>query len=432
MGSRLPIDRAFAVKGRGTVVTGSLRGRPVEAGTALRTVPGDRSVRVREVQVHGSTVERAGPGRVALNLAGTEGLDPHRGLVLTDDPAVRASDRILVRLAAPLPDRARARVHVGTAAVDGVVGRSGRDAIDLADGAAAAILRLSAPIAVAPGDRLVLRRGAGADRIVGGLVIDALPARGVSRRRQTAERVGRLAAAVAAGDGAAARAARLDLHGVLDGEDGRSGVVAAPDVVETVESAILRAVGDEASLDDVRAVAARTLRREATIDRTAALALGSELIAGLVRDGRLVREGTTLRSPGARPAPSAPDPHLEAAMDRLEAALAVTAPPPLAAAARAVGCPVDGIRELVRSGRIVELEPDLAYAATTYGALTDRALAMAATEPLTPAAFRDATGTSRKYVMAVLADLDRRGVLRRTPAGHVPGPRARLATGVGG
>ena len=77
-------------------------------------------------------------------------------------------------------------------------------------------------------------------------------------------------------------------------------------------------------------------------------------------------------------------------------------------------------------------EPDLAYAATAYGALTDRALAMAATEPLTPAAFRDATGTSRKYVMAVLADLDRRGVLRRTPAGHVPGPRARLATGVGG
>ena len=50
---------------------------------------------------------------------------------------------------------------------------------------------------------------------------------------------------------------------------------------------------------------------------------------------------------------------------------------------------------------------------------------MAATEPLTPAAFRDATGTSRKYVMAILADLDRRGVLRRTPAGHVPGPRAR-------
>ena len=62
IGSACAIDRVFAVKGRGTVVTGTLRGRPVEAGTALRIVPGDRSVRVREVQVHGAAVERAGPG----------------------------------------------------------------------------------------------------------------------------------------------------------------------------------------------------------------------------------------------------------------------------------------------------------------------------------------------------------------------------------
>jgi hypothetical protein len=43
---------------------------------------------------------------------------------------------------------------------------------------------------------------------------------------------------------------------------------------------------------------------------------------------------------------------------------------------------------------------------------------------LTPAALRDDTGTSRKYVMAILEDLDRRAILRRTPDGHVPGPRA--------
>ena len=49
---------------------------------------------------------------------------------------------------------------------------------------------------------------------------------------------------------------------------------------------------------------------------------------------------------------------------------------------------------------------------------------LAADAPLTPAALRDATGTSRKYVMALLEELDRRGLLRRTPEGHVPGPRA--------
>ena len=118
------------------------------------------------------------------------------------------------------------------------------------------------------------------------------------------------------------------------------------------------------------------------------------------------------------------DPGRAAAMARLEQILAVSAPPGLADAARAAGCPPDGIRELERSGRIVVLEPYLAYADTTYREITGRALALATAGPLTPATLRDATGTSRKYVMAILADLDRRGILRRTPAGHVPGPRA--------
>jgi hypothetical protein len=147
----------------------------------------------------------------------------------------------------------------------------------------------------------------------------------------------------------------------------------------------------------------------------------------LVRDGRLVRDGDRLRPPGTTIA--APDPALVAAMDRLEALLSVPAPPPLAEAARVAGCPPAGIRDLERAARIVVLEPDLAYAMSTYRDLTTTALRLAAEEPLTPAALRDATGTSRKYVMAILEDLDRRAVLRRTPAGHVPGPRASSAVG---
>ena len=53
-------------------MTGTLRGARLARGATLRLVPGDRSVRVREVQVHGTTVEAAGPGRTALNLAGIE------------------------------------------------------------------------------------------------------------------------------------------------------------------------------------------------------------------------------------------------------------------------------------------------------------------------------------------------------------------------
>jgi selenocysteine-specific elongation factor len=159
-----------------------------------------------------------------------------------------------------------------------------------------------------------------------------------------------------------------------------------------------------------------------TIRREDASTAAVSVLDCLVGDGRLVRDGEVVRRHDV--APAGPDPALAAAMDRLEAALDVPAPPPLEAAARTAGCPPDGIRDLERTARIVVLAPDLAYSAATYRELTSRALAMAAREPLTPAAYRDATGTSRKYVMAILEDLDRRAILRRTPDGHVPGPRA--------
>jgi hypothetical protein len=111
-------------------------------------------------------------------------------------------------------------------------------------------------------------------------------------------------------------------------------------------------------------------------------------------------------------------------MDRLVSALAVPAPPSLAEAARAAGCPPDGLRELVASGRLTRVEPDLAWATPTYDGLVRIALELATPGPVTPAALRDATGTSRRFVLAILEDLDRRQVLRRTPEGHVRGPRA--------
>jgi Elongation factor SelB, winged helix len=138
-----------------------------------------------------------------------------------------------------------------------------------------------------------------------------------------------------------------------------------------------------------------------------------------------VRDGDVLRDPAREGAvPRA----LLAAMDRLEATLSVPAPPTLGAAAAAAGCPPEGIRALQAEGRIVRLGPDLAWATPTYHRLAAAALERARIAPLSPAAFRDATGTSRKYVLAILEDLDRREILRRTPEGHVPGPRAPIAT----
>jgi selenocysteine-specific elongation factor len=410
----LAIDRVFTVKGRGVVVTGTLRGGPLTRGDILRLVPGERSVRVREIQVHGVAVERVeGGGRTALNLAGVAEADLHRGMVMTADPTVTATDRILAAFRRVVADRTRGRVHAGTAAVDATIGRSGRDALTLPDGRVAGIVRLAAPIALRSGDRLVLRRGAPTEPS-GGIVLDTMPPRGISRRRQTAGRVAALAEPAGAID------ARVDLHGAV-------GDRLAADVATLAAEAALAVVDPEAGLVTVRNAVARALRRAVTIRRDEAAGAAASVVDRLVQEGRLAREGDTVRRPGERMA--AADPALTAAMDRLESTLAVPAPPSLADAARAAGCPPAGVRELERAGRIVILDADVAYAMSTYRDLAARALAMAAGAPLTPAAFRDASGTSRKYVMALLEDLDRRAILRRTPAGHVPGTKAPAAVG---
>lgn len=427
--SRLAIDRIFSIKGRGTVITGTLRGAPLRRNATLRLVPGDLGLRARELQVHGRAVEEAGPGRTAINVVGVDADVLHRGMALTDDPDVVATDRFLVRLARPLPDRTRIGVHLGTASVDGALGRSGRDAIDLPGGAAAGILRLAAPIAASPGDRFVLRHPSGTDRAIGGTVLDPAASTGISRRRQTRERVDALARAIETGDPAVVAGARLDLHGKASGPDGRMRM--ADDVAEIATREVLTALGHErpgqerdAAVADMRGRAARALRRIVTLRRDEAGAAATALVDRLVADGQLWRDGERVGLAGTEPRPVGPDPALIEAMDRLERALVAPAPPSLSEAARAAACPAAGIRELERTGRIVIIGDDLAYAASAYLELEAKALDLAGRTPLTPAALRDATGTSRKYVMAILTDLDRRGILRRTDAGHVRGPRA--------
>src|SRR5262249_50214633 len=154
-------------------------------------------------------------GRTALNVTGEAVAGLGRGVVLTTDPAVVASDRLLVvvRSPAPIRDGQRITVHSGTARVTGRIGRSARETVDLPDGGAVAVLRLDAPIAIAPGDRIVFRRPSPAGTLGGGRVLDADPPRGVARRRMTPARLNTLVVTAPGSD--AWSAARLELHGAV-------------------------------------------------------------------------------------------------------------------------------------------------------------------------------------------------------------------------
>jgi selenocysteine-specific elongation factor len=432
-GVRLPIDRVFSVKGRGTVVTGTLKGVEVAPGADLVVEPGGVRVRVREVQVHGRSVERAMGGRTALLLAGADAAELRRGQVVGGG---RPSSRILVALrpsldlatsvlTPPPANGSRMQVHIGTDRASALVVRSPRESVSRPDGLVVAILRLDQPIAADARDRFALR-DPGTGRATGGVVLWTDPPRGVSRRRATPDRLSALVDAVLTG--ASGRPDPwLELTGIRVAQDEVAFAADAQAALEALAQETVRAhhASDPgspgAAQSAVGPVLQRAARRLATLDRRDAAAAADRLLGSMVARGLLAREGDRLRDPSRAAGPSS---ELRAAMDRLEAALAAPTPPSLAEAARAAGCSADGIRALEAEGRIVRLEDDLAWAASTYRELARTAVTMAARGPLTPAAYRDAIGSSRKYVMAILEDLDRRELLRRTDAGHVLGRRS--------
>jgi len=124
--TRLPIDRAFTIKGFGAVVTGTLISGEIKEGDELELHPVNKKLRVRGAQVHGRAVARAQAGqRTAVNLAGVEVMELERGMVLAAADQLRPTQiidaRVDVLRDAPraLKSRARVRVHIGAAEVLG-------------------------------------------------------------------------------------------------------------------------------------------------------------------------------------------------------------------------------------------------------------------------------------------------------------------------
>ena len=196
---RLHVDRAFTVRGAGTVATGTLWSGEAVRGAQVTILPSGRRARVRGVEVHDEPVERAAAGqRVALNLAGVDRDEVARGDVIVGGDALAAggsrpalagagvaraagiaaaplsaSYRVDVALAWATPDSrpdggARVGVHHGTR-------ETAARLIEL--GGRFFQLRLEEPIVPAYGDRLVIRSLAPPDTLGGGVVLDPAPRR---------------------------------------------------------------------------------------------------------------------------------------------------------------------------------------------------------------------------------------------------------------
>ena len=162
---RLWIDRVFAARGSGTVVTGTLGGGSLSVDDEVEVGGPGRRARIRGIETAHRRVEHAAPGtRVALNLAGIGRDDIARGDAVVVPGAWRYPDVVDVALrhlpGDAVPRRAAVHCHVGSGE------REGRLRV-LDEGKRFGRLRLSGSVPIAPGDRLVLR-DPGRERTIAG------------------------------------------------------------------------------------------------------------------------------------------------------------------------------------------------------------------------------------------------------------------------
>jgi selenocysteine-specific elongation factor len=184
--TRLAIDRAFALKGFGTVVTGTLISGTIRTEDELELYPTGAKVRVRGLHSGGEAIAAASAGqRTAVNLTGIALEQIERGMELAPAGAFDATTRIDARItllpsAKPLKSRTRVHLHIGAAERVAEVILLGAPPIVQPGETRFAQLRLvdaHKPVLALPRDRFILRRLSPVTTIGGGIVLDAKPAR---------------------------------------------------------------------------------------------------------------------------------------------------------------------------------------------------------------------------------------------------------------
>jgi len=449
---RLPIDRVFAVAGAGTVVTGSTWSGSVAVGEAVQLLPLGREARVRSIEVHGETAERAVPGRrTALALVGVDKSELARGHVAVTGPGWRATTLIDVAVELlpaarkPIASRTRVRVHVGTAEV---LARAVQTAAIAPGQRGVARLVLETPVVARSGDRFVLRSFSPVTTIGGGVVLDpfAPPHTRLRRRRVAAEQ---------------SPAARL---GVLAVEAGLTGLAADSLAVRLgVSPARVTAVIAEAR-DTVLTSAETVVDRQAVLAEATRLAevvrryheehpldpgmslqalraavgtpappsaVTDAVLELAVKSGQLEVAGSVARQPRWRPALDARATDASEKLARRLADARWQVPTVAELEREFPGFPVRALlSHFARTGTVEPIDAER-YAAK--GALAEfRAALEAALAELgsaTPAELRDRFGLTRKYLIPLLEWADRRGVTRRAGDARV---LARLTAGKDG
>ena len=392
---RLWVDRAFAARGAGTVVTGTLSGGQIRVEDELELRPRGASVRVRALQTHHSQRTKVGPGnRVAVNLSGVRHQEVARGDVLIRTGQWHLTNRfdasltVLSTLDHEVSRRGAHAVYMGACELPARMRILGPETLSPGD---TGLVRLHLPrrLPLLPGDRFVLRESGRAETIGGGTVLDIDPVLPASKAKPdlSIDRV------------VAERGwVEADELALLTGQRREPDVgrwVVSPTVLEDAQTRLREAVDSAGPLGlDIAGLNER--------DRT---------VLGLMAD--VTTEGGRVRPVGLSD-PFANHPYIAA----LEAA-PFSPPDPETA-----GVDRSEVRELVKRGLIVE-QDSVFFAVSALETARSVLAEMLAKQPdgVTVAEVRERLKTTRKYALPLLAWFDGQGATRRRGDVRIAGPR---------
>lgn len=419
--ARLPVDRAFVLKGIGVVVTGTLWTGEIRTGDTLYTATSHRP-RVRGIQNHGRPADVAYAGaRTALDLAGVEPGQIEAGDVLLSRPVEESRSldaRIrLLNSARPLKHGVRVRLHHGTRSTNARVLLIGSE--ELRPGEAdLARLRLEDPLVVFGGDNFVLRSMSPQVTIGGGTVLDPHPP-GRSPdpdwlnalESKDVHRAARIFLVRDPGRGVTAGelslVLSLDVSGIEDVLEN------APEITKIGEYYALSEEIEAARARLLDSLKHRAARQPESPELSVAEArtvtgLSPELADAFINglsDSEVLVSDAGLSLPRAGEVPLELEEAAEKLLQRLREA--GVEPPPVE--------PGPAAKLLVKRGEAVELGPGLYGARDVAGYVLEEIKCVCREQgDITLAGFRDRMGTSRKYAQAWLEYSDSAGVTSRT------------------
>jgi selenocysteine-specific elongation factor len=431
------VDRIFTIKGAGTVVTGTLTGGPLAVGNEVELFPSGARSRIRGLQTHKRPLEIARPvSRVAANLVGLEKERLARGEVLGlpgDWRPTRVFDawiRPVRGIDHSITTRGAFKLYAGSAEREARVRFYGAREL-VAGGRAYARIRLSHPLALDFGDRFVLREAGRRETVAGGVVLDTAPpprpgpntesrlaARENSPREEIPALLVRERGAVRASDVAVLTGLS---PAAIAGATPAGAFWTSNDLLAAAAAALDEALSAFHAGNPLQEGVDLSFARHAVVEaveRSGAPAdpgLIDAFLDHMVAEGRIVREGSTLRTASHRVTLGGREPEF----DGLLRAVASAEPtPPTVGELLSSGVDRDILEAATRSGALARVSPDLVM--TPAFVAKAESIVRAATDGITVSAFREALGTSRKYALPLLEHFDRIGITRREGDLRVP------------